>query len=200
MVWPTSPCSWERSRCWPRSRASVRARWSGSAPRINSQRSASIRAICRTTRDARCCECSWRWRVVRLHLRLRLRGGAQPACGARADSAARHRQSVPVLGFLSITVTGFIALFPGSLLGLERASIFAIFTSQAWNMAFSFYQSLRTLPRDLEEATEAYRLSHWQRFRQPEVPAADDSAGVERDDELRRRLVLPRRQRGHRAC
>jgi NitT/TauT family transport system permease protein len=81
-------------------------------------------------------------------------------------------QSVPVLGFLSITVTGFIALFPGSLLGLECASIFAIFTSQAWNMAFSFYQSLRTLPRDLEEATEAYRLSHWQRFRQLEVPAA----------------------------
>jgi NitT/TauT family transport system permease protein len=81
-------------------------------------------------------------------------------------------QSVPVLGFLSITVTGFIALFPGSLLGLECASIFAIFTSQAWNMAFSFYQSLRTLPLDLEEATEAYRLSHWQRFRQLEVPAA----------------------------
>lgn len=81
-------------------------------------------------------------------------------------------QSVPVLGFLSVTVTGFIALFPGSLLGLECAAIFAIFTSQAWNMAFSFYQSLRTLPQDLEEATEAYRLSHWQRFRQLEVPAA----------------------------
>jgi NitT/TauT family transport system permease protein len=80
-------------------------------------------------------------------------------------------QSVPVLGFLSITVTGFIALFPGSLFGLECASIFAIFTSQAWNMAFSFYQSLRTLPRDLEEASEAYRLSSWQRFRQLEVPA-----------------------------
>jgi NitT/TauT family transport system permease protein len=80
-------------------------------------------------------------------------------------------QSVPVLGFLSITVTGFIALFPGSLLGLECASIFAIFTSQAWNMAFSFYQSLCTLPADLEEASAAYRLSPWQRFRQLEVPA-----------------------------
>lgn len=80
-------------------------------------------------------------------------------------------QSVPVLGFLSITVTGFIALFPGSLLGLEAASIFAIFTSQAWNMAFSFYQSLRTLPEDLVEATVAYRLSPWQRFVQLEVPA-----------------------------
>jgi NitT/TauT family transport system permease protein len=80
-------------------------------------------------------------------------------------------QSVPVLGFLSITVTGFIALFPGSLLGLEAASIFAIFTAQAWNMAFSFYQSLRTLPVDLEEATAAYGLSHWERFVRLEVPA-----------------------------
>ena len=61
-------------------------------------------------------------------------------------------QSVPVLGFLSVTVTLFIALFPGSLLGLEAASIFAIFTSQVWNMTFSFYHSLRSLPRELEEA------------------------------------------------
>jgi NitT/TauT family transport system permease protein len=75
------------------------------------------------------------------------------------------------LGFLSITVTGFIALFPGSLLGLEAASIFAIFTSQAWNMAFSFYQSLRTLPADLAEATAAYGLSNWERFLRLEVPA-----------------------------
>jgi len=81
-------------------------------------------------------------------------------------------QSVPVLGFLSITVTGFIALFPGSLLGLECASIFAIFTSQAWNMAFSFYQSLRTLPQDLSEAAVAYGLPLWQRFIRLEVPAA----------------------------
>jgi NitT/TauT family transport system permease protein len=81
-------------------------------------------------------------------------------------------QSVPVLGFLSITVTGFIALFPGSLLGLEAASIFAIFTSQAWNMTFSFYQSLLTVPTELDEATRLYRLSHWQRFTKLEVPAA----------------------------
>ena len=80
-------------------------------------------------------------------------------------------QSVPVLGFLSITVTGFIALFPGSLFGLECASIFAIFTSQAWNMAFSFYQSLRTLPPDLVEAGALYRLSYWQRFTKIEIPA-----------------------------
>ncbi|MEI8251248.1 MAG: ABC transporter permease subunit [Synechococcus sp. ELA057] len=81
-------------------------------------------------------------------------------------------QSVPVLGFLSITVTGFIALFPGSLLGLEAASIFAIFTSQVWNMTFSFYQSLRTVPRELTEATTLYRLSRWQRFSRLELPSA----------------------------
>ncbi|AUT04672.1 sulfonate ABC transporter permease (plasmid) [Nostoc sp. CENA543] len=81
-------------------------------------------------------------------------------------------QSVPVLGFLSITVTGFIALFPGSLLGLEAASIFAIFTSQVWNMTFSFYQSLRTLPPELDEAVRLYRLSAWQRFTKLEVPSA----------------------------
>ncbi|MCS6959213.1 MAG: ABC transporter permease subunit [Pseudanabaenaceae cyanobacterium SKYGB_i_bin29] len=81
-------------------------------------------------------------------------------------------QSVPVLGFLSITVTGFIALFPGSLLGLEAASIFAIFTSQVWNMTFSFYQSLRTIPRELDEAARLYQLSRWQRFTKLEVPSA----------------------------
>lgn len=81
-------------------------------------------------------------------------------------------QSVPVLGFLSITVTGFIALFPGSLLGLEAASIFAIFTSQVWNMTFSFYQSLRTVPQELVEAARLYRLSGWQRFVRLEVPSA----------------------------
>jgi len=81
-------------------------------------------------------------------------------------------QSVPVLGFLSITVTGFIALFPGSLLGLEAASIFAIFTSQVWNMTFSFYQSLRTVPKDLDEVATLYRLSRWQRFTKLEAPSA----------------------------
>ncbi|NJK36087.1 MAG: ABC transporter permease subunit [Oscillatoriales cyanobacterium SM2_2_1] len=81
-------------------------------------------------------------------------------------------QSVPVLGFLSITVTGFIALFPGSLLGLETASIFAIFTSQVWNMTFSFYQSLRTVPKELHEAAVLYRLSRWERFTKLEVPSA----------------------------
>ncbi len=81
-------------------------------------------------------------------------------------------QSVPVLGFLSITVSGFIALFPGSLLGLECASIFAIFTSQVWNMTFSFYHSLKTVPKELDEAATLYGFSRWQRFRQVELPAA----------------------------
>jgi NitT/TauT family transport system permease protein len=81
-------------------------------------------------------------------------------------------QSVPVLGFLSITVTGFIALFPGSLLGLEMASIFAIFTGQVWNMTFSFYHSLKSLPRELDEAARLYRLPRWQRFFKLEVPAS----------------------------
>src|SRR5437764_8677563 len=81
-------------------------------------------------------------------------------------------QSVPVLGFLSITVSGFIALFPGRLLGVECAAIFAIFTSQAWNMTFSVYQSLRTIPADLVEAAQMYRLSAWQRFWRLEVPYA----------------------------
>lgn len=81
-------------------------------------------------------------------------------------------QSVPVLGFLSITVTGFIALFKGSLLGLEAASIFAIFTSQVWNMTFSFYQSLRTIPRELDEAVRLYHLSGWEKFIKLEVPSS----------------------------
>ncbi|MDQ2803152.1 MAG: sulfonate ABC transporter permease, partial [Pseudomonadota bacterium] len=59
-------------------------------------------------------------------------------------------QSVPILGFLTFTVVFFMGLFPGQVMGLELAAIFAIFTSQAWNMAFSMYQSLRTVPADLQ--------------------------------------------------
>ena len=81
-------------------------------------------------------------------------------------------QSVPILGFLSITVTGFIALFPGSLLGYECAAIFAIFTSQAWNMTFSLYQSFIGVPHDLREAARMYHLSPWNSFWQLEMPFA----------------------------
>ena len=79
-------------------------------------------------------------------------------------------QSVPILGFLSFTVTFFLNLFPSSELGAECAAVFAIFTSQAWNMAFSFYQSLRTVPADLKEVSQGFRLSGWQTFWQLETP------------------------------
>ncbi|MFD7596675.1 ABC transporter permease [Kitasatospora sp. NPDC059812] len=80
-------------------------------------------------------------------------------------------QSVPVLGFLSVTVTAFIALFPGSILGLECASIFAIFTAMAWNMTFAFYYSLVSQPKELDEAARVMRLTKWQRFWQLDVPS-----------------------------
>jgi NitT/TauT family transport system permease protein len=79
-------------------------------------------------------------------------------------------QSVPILGFISITVVFFMSLVPGRVLGAELAAIFAIFTSQAWNMAFSFYQSLRTVPTELTEAADSFHLSPWMRFWQLEVP------------------------------
>ncbi|MBS0225216.1 MAG: ABC transporter permease subunit [Proteobacteria bacterium] len=81
-------------------------------------------------------------------------------------------QSVPVLGFLTFTVAFFMRLFPGSQLGAECASIFAIFTAQAWNMAFSFYQSLRTVPQDLDEVSRGFGFSAWQRFWRLEAPFA----------------------------
>ncbi|MGW7006124.1 ABC transporter permease [Streptomyces sp. NPDC054933] len=80
-------------------------------------------------------------------------------------------QSVPVLGFLSVVVTAFINLFPGSTLGLECASIFAIFTSMAWNMTFAFYHSLMSQPRELDEAARVMRLTKWQRFWRLDVPS-----------------------------
>ncbi len=81
-------------------------------------------------------------------------------------------QSVPILGFISVTVVFFMSLVPGRVLGAEFAAIFAIFTSQAWNMAFSFYQSLRTVPDELQEAAESFHLTPWMRFWQLEVPFA----------------------------
>jgi NitT/TauT family transport system permease protein len=81
-------------------------------------------------------------------------------------------QSVPVLGYLSFTVVFFVALSPNRMLGAELAAIFAIFTSQAWNMAFSFFQALRTIPTDLDEASRGFRFSGWQRFWRVEVPFA----------------------------
>ncbi len=79
-------------------------------------------------------------------------------------------QSIPIFGFLSVTLVFFLSLAPGRVLGAEFAAIFLIFTSQAWNMGFSFYQSLRTVPPELEEAGRVFGLSGWARFWQIEVP------------------------------
>ncbi|MGH7038972.1 MAG: ABC transporter permease [Stellaceae bacterium] len=115
------------------------------------------------------------WALI-LSLVFSLAYGALAAKSRRAEKilipVLDILQSVPILGFLSITVTGFIALFPGRLLGVECAAIFAIFTSQAWNMAFSVYQSLRTVPGELIEAARMFHLSPWQRFWRLEVPHA----------------------------
>jgi len=81
-------------------------------------------------------------------------------------------QSVPVLGFLSVTIVAFMAFFPGSLLGVECASIFAIFTGQAWNMTFSFYHSLVTTPKDLQEAAAILHLNWWQKLIKLELPVS----------------------------
>jgi NitT/TauT family transport system permease protein len=80
-------------------------------------------------------------------------------------------QSVPVLGFLAVTVTFFTRLFPGSELGLEAASIFAVFTSQAWNITFSFYHSLVSESPDFDEASKLMGLSRWKRFWTVDVPS-----------------------------
>lgn len=81
-------------------------------------------------------------------------------------------QSVPILGLLPMAVVVFVRLFPNSLLGMECAAIFAIFTAQVWNMALSFYQSLRTLPDEMREAARMFQLSGWQKFWRIEVPFA----------------------------
>ncbi len=81
-------------------------------------------------------------------------------------------QSVPILSFLTITIVWFLSLSPGRVLGAELACIFTIFTGQAWNMAFSFYQSLRTVPPELEEAGRMFGLNSWARFWRIEAPFA----------------------------
>jgi NitT/TauT family transport system permease protein len=79
-------------------------------------------------------------------------------------------QSVPILSCLSVTVVWFLSLSPGRIFGAELACVFAIFTSQAWNMAFSFYQSLRTVPEELTEAGRMFGLNAWARFWRIEAP------------------------------
>lgn len=93
-----------------------------------------------------------------------------PRAGRVIVPALDVLQSVPVLGFLSVTIGLWLAMFPGTTLGLEIAAIFAIFTSQVWNMTFAYYQSLITQPRDLDEAARTLGLSHWQRFWRLDAP------------------------------
>src|ERR1700716_3621120 len=81
-------------------------------------------------------------------------------------------QSIPILSFMPGVVLALVALFPSSNIGLELAAIILIFTSQAWNLAFSFYQSLRTIPSDLQEAAIVARLNGWWRFTKLELPFA----------------------------
>ncbi|MEG3437415.1 ABC transporter permease subunit [Pannus brasiliensis CCIBt3594] len=80
-------------------------------------------------------------------------------------------QSIPVLSFLPGVVLALVALFPGERIGVELAAIILIFTGMTWNMVFSFYQSLTSIPRELLEAAEVYRLNFWQRFWMVELPA-----------------------------
>ena len=102
-----------------------------------------------------------------------------------APLAAKHRraelfmiplldimQSVPILSYIAFTFTALLALFPGRLVGVEIAAIFAIFTSQVWNITFSLYQSLVTVPREMTEAAKVFQLNAWQKFWRLEMPFA----------------------------
>ncbi|MDI3481467.1 MAG: NitT/TauT family transport system permease protein [Tepidanaerobacteraceae bacterium] len=80
-------------------------------------------------------------------------------------------QSVPILGFFPAAVFFFVSLFKGHTIGVELASIFLIFTSQAWNMAFGYYESLTTIPKDIREASEAFKLRGWLRFKHLYLPS-----------------------------
>jgi NitT/TauT family transport system permease protein len=79
-------------------------------------------------------------------------------------------QSIPVLSFLPSVMLAMVSLIPGRQLGIELGAIVLIFTGQVWNMAFSFYSSLKSLPRELREACGVYKFSAWQRFWQLELP------------------------------
>ena len=81
-------------------------------------------------------------------------------------------QSIPVLSFLPGVMLAMAALFPGRQLGVEMGAVLLIFTGQVWNMAFSFYASLKSIPREMREAATIYRFNWWQRFLQIELPFA----------------------------
>ena len=81
-------------------------------------------------------------------------------------------QSIPVLSFLPGVMLAMVALFPGRQLGVEAGAILLIFTGQVWNMAFSFYASLKSIPKEMREAAKIYGFSWWQRFIEMELPFA----------------------------
>lgn len=81
-------------------------------------------------------------------------------------------QSIPVIGFLPSALLALVSLFPSKTVGLELASILMIFTGQVWGMTFSFYQSLKTIPRDYLEMSSMYRFNFWQRFIRLELPSS----------------------------
>jgi NitT/TauT family transport system permease protein len=81
-------------------------------------------------------------------------------------------QSIPVLSFLPGVMLAMVALFPGRQLGVEAGAVLLIFTGQVWNMAFSFYASLKSIPKEMREAAKIYRFSWWQRFIEMELPYA----------------------------
>ena len=81
-------------------------------------------------------------------------------------------QSIPVLSFLPGVMLAMVALFPERQLGVEFGAILLIFTGQVWNMAFSFYASLKGIPREMWETARVYRFNAWQRFREIELPSA----------------------------
>jgi len=81
-------------------------------------------------------------------------------------------QSIPVLSFLPPVMLAMVALFPGRQLGVEAGAILLIFTGQVWNMAFSFYASMKSIPREMREAAKIYGFSWWQRFIEMELPFA----------------------------
>ena len=98
-------------------------------------------------------------------------------------------QSVPILSFLPIVILSLTAVLPQSL-AAELAAIVLIFTSQAWNMTFSFYQSMTMIPTEQREAAAIFRLNPWLRFKTMELPFATLGAGLEQHHELVGRLVL----------
>jgi len=99
-------------------------------------------------------------------------------------------QSIPVLSFLPGVMLAMVALFPRRQFGIELGSILLIFTGQAWNMAFSFYTSLKSIPNEMREVAKVYRWSPWQRLVQMELPFCVHRTGLEFDDLCRDRLVL----------